>query len=317
MTFIENDKTVKFFRNYVKELAKIGVEIHFSASIEGKYLDDIFRKRINGDLHTDDFYKKLYDFAGEFYVGYHPMVSSKSTKYWKENYKWFKDNMFHEGESSVLNMMTLEVRNDDWTQEDIDNYCDFIDYGFDLEFSQFKDNPLEIIKILYKRKSGYNAFKLTKAQNRLACSIQACLFIRVGDLAWIPCHRTCYPENIYAKFKVEDNKIVGLEAINTDLAVYINTLNPNYGLPGCDSCKYKDFCQKGCLGAQLEASKDMTLPCKTVCDLEKAKINKLIEKYQEYNLFETLKNTPSCQTNEYYIDKTLPLLVEKFLNGDK
>lgn len=317
MTFIENENTINFFRWYVNELSKINVSLHFSASIEGKYLDDKFRKRKNGSLRTEEFYNKLYDFAGEFIVGYHPMIYSKSAKYWKENYKWFKDNMFHEGDSSLWKMMTLEVRNDDWTDEDIQNYCEFLEYGFDLEFGEYKNNPLEIIKKLYRRNGGFNVFKLTESSHRMACSIQACLFVRLGDLAWIPCHRTCYPENIYGKFKVEDNKITELEAYNTDLAVFINTLNPNFGMPGCDSCKYKHFCAKGCLGAQLEASNDMTLPCASVCKLEKAKINKLIEIYEKYGIIDCLKNTDKLElNNDYYINKNIPILIDK-LQKDK
>lgn len=316
MTFIDNEDTIEFFRNYIKELEKVGVKMSFSASVEGKYLDDKFRKLKNGNLHTDEFYKKLYEFGKEFKVGYHPMIYSKSAKYWKENYLWYIDNLLHPEDWKLYNPMMLEVRNDNWTDEDIKYFCEFLEWGFNYHFKDLKDQPMKIIEQLYRRGAGFSAFKLTKSQDRMGCSIQVCLTFRVGDLAWIPCHRTCYPENVYGKLKVEDGKITGLEAVNADLAVYLNTMNPNYCIPGCDSCYFKDLCEKGCLGAQLEVSKDMTQPCTTVCKMERAKILTLIKVYQEYGIFDAIENAVPDLESNYYLDKQLPKAVKELLKHE-
>ena len=109
------------------------------------------------------------------------------------------------------------------------------------------------------------------------------MFIRLGDLAIVPCHRTSYDRFNYGKFIVENDKIIDIEGSNVSLASEILMGNmANH--PKCDTCSIKKFCLKGCLGAQFEANNEILYPCESVCNLFKAK-----QKFLKYKYFTELK----------------------------
>jgi len=53
------------------------------------------------------------------------MVSAQNIKQWPENYKWWKeqDKKYN---LPIGNIMTLEVRNEGWTEENMKDYCTFL-----------------------------------------------------------------------------------------------------------------------------------------------------------------------------------------------
>ena len=55
---------------------------------------------------------------------------------------------------------------------------------------------------------------LPSHKGKISCNLVHHLTVRLGDLAIIPCHRLSYDKLIYGKYKVSDNKIVGIEALN-------------------------------------------------------------------------------------------------------
>ena len=69
-------------------------------------------------------------FAKHNNFGFHPMLSANSTKYWIENYKWWK-KMLHKYDMTLSQMMLLEVRSDTWTEENIKDYQKFLRYMID------------------------------------------------------------------------------------------------------------------------------------------------------------------------------------------
>ena len=66
-------------------------------------------------------------FAKHNNFAFHPMISSHNIKHWIENYKWWMEK-FKQYDFSLPSLMTLEVRNNDWTDETISQYCEFLEY---------------------------------------------------------------------------------------------------------------------------------------------------------------------------------------------
>ena len=293
MSFLLQDNYTSQIENIMKQFQDIGVKVHWSASVEGKILEDKFRPFKDSNLkHTDDFYDRVFKFAKKYNVGFHPMVSSKSCDLWIENYKWFVEQ-FKKYDLDRDDPMMLEVRDNNWTQENIDDYLKFLDYLFEVKQSIYKDKNQFAQYITQYGKFGHKGFSplsLRVKKQGLTCAIQTSLHIRLGDLAIVPCHRTSYDKFIYGYFIVDENeKIVNIKAKNPELALYIMTVSPSLSHPGCEKCIYSAFCGKGCLGAQYEAYQDLVLPCSTVCDFSKQRIDYLIQKYHELGIFDEIE----------------------------
>ena len=115
----------------------------------------------------------------------------------------------------------------------------------------------------------YQPFKIHSGE-RISCAITQHLCVRLGDLAICPCHRLAYDHLLYGKYKVENERIVGVEANN--ITFYINNMITGYaGFLKCDACPINRFCLKGCRGAQYEVFKDVNAPIPSVCNLMKVK----------------------------------------------
>jgi hypothetical protein len=105
-------------------------------------------------------------------MGFHPMVYSKSCKYWIENYKWFKEKI-KEYNLPDRDPMMLEVRNDNWTDEDIDYYLEFIDFLIDEKEKEF-DNIRLFSKHIMQYDVGrvyFSPLDLRIREKRLSCNI--------------------------------------------------------------------------------------------------------------------------------------------------
>jgi radical SAM protein with 4Fe4S-binding SPASM domain len=73
------------------------------------------------------------------------------------------------------------------------------------------------------------------------------------------------------KFKVVEDDIVGVEAINSNLMITVASLDSR-NMPLCETCLMKELCIGQCLGSMFEANGDPFMPIPTVCALEHAKI---------------------------------------------
>ena len=134
------------------------------------------------------------------------MVSADNVKYQIDNFMWFKETF----DPKVVNeIMMLEVRNGDWTDESIYEllrFCDFlVDYKFHNEFNQDKRRFLKYILNVRDEEVGpehdvpYNNISLHTSnifdgQDGFNCSSYGTLCVRVADLSIAPCHRLFYPE---------------------------------------------------------------------------------------------------------------------------
>ena len=55
------------------------------------------------------------------------MISAVSVKDWVENYKWWKSEC-KKYDLNIYDLMMLEVRNSDWTEESIQDYNHFLNF---------------------------------------------------------------------------------------------------------------------------------------------------------------------------------------------
>ncbi|MDD7592117.1 MAG: hypothetical protein PUJ92_03895 [Bacilli bacterium] len=182
---------------------------------------------------TDEFYDNLFKFCKKHSYGFHPMLSAYGIDYFKQNYTWFKDKIkeyeFYDSEkhpTDIYNfIMFLEVRNNDWTEEKLYKYIDCLNYMIDYDIDTVWTKELDGLNYLASQlaKTFYSDIEKFNCQNYInylsddedgvpGCTVSYGLMIRTGDLSIVPCHRTSYQKFIYGKYKVEDNKIIGIEA---------------------------------------------------------------------------------------------------------
>jgi hypothetical protein len=111
----------------MNDFKEIHVALIWSGSLDGKIIEDKFRPFNNTNIkHTDEFYDSFFLFLTRHpETGMHPMISSDSCEYWIENYQWFIDRLKKIGMEDREPMM-LEVRNDDWTTEKLEEYKKFL-----------------------------------------------------------------------------------------------------------------------------------------------------------------------------------------------
>lgn len=298
---------------YIDEFKKIGTRLVFSASIDGIYLEDKFRKfkhkKDTINIPRDqEYYEKIFKFCAKNRFLFHPMVAAKSCKYWVENFDWYME-MIKKHYGSYLNLMMLEVRDDDWEDEDIEYHHILLKHIIDFKLEKWFGGDINkfaryVAKIDDNAKKESNNIGLFMQGGRLTCAIQNTLCIRLADLAILPCHRTSYEQNIYGKLELNGAEMK-VHAQNIELAIKVYSMNPNYSMPKCDTCDYKYLCMKGCLGSQYETNTDMFMPCKSVCKMEKAKIDFLIDTYEKMGVWDALRDEPKASRLLAVVDTML------------
>lgn len=302
MSFIFDEDQICKIQNRIDDAyEKYRVKFCFSASVDGKYCED-GRPLKNGKVRDDAFYERLFLFCQHNNFLFHPMISANNVKHWKENYDWWKEKCKEYNFIFRKAVMALEVRNDEWGEEALKDYADFVDYYLE----DYYQNVCDSDDITFAKHCFPSADRYIEANGHLSpclpggysyhgCTVSDTLCVRVGDLAIFPCHRTAYDKFNYGYFKVENDKIVGIRsANNVHMAMKVLLMNNTNTTVECDICKYARYCQKGCYGAQYEYSKDPFIPVKSVCDLYHTKIDKKIEIYERHRVIDYIKNI-----NEY------------------
>ena len=315
MDFLFTENGEKWMDFFIEEFDKIGIKFNISASIDGLFLDDCFRpqnKNYNIKIdYNSEYYNKIFSFQSKYNFGFHPMVYSKNCKYWCDNFDWYVGMIERYYPNSIRKTpMMLEVRDNNWSSEDLEYYKVFLNHVVDYYLGQVYHNDLVEFSKFLTRIRGYEAFINNNVgiyvyDGRLNCTIPNELFIRLGDLAIVPCHRTMYPENVYGYIHFSDKEML-VKAENFELMRKILREIPRKDYPKCKECIYNRLCMKGCLGSQLENSGDIFEPCDSVCKMLKAKINFLVDRYTELGVYEVLKQFP--ETKEYIN------IVEEFKN---
>ena len=322
-SFITDEEKVKRIKEYNKKFIENHIYIHFSLSTDGPYATD---QREHKNLN-DEYFNKFFEFAKETDAGFHPMISSWNSKFACDTYDWFKQKLLEYGCFQYTPFM-LEVRNNDWTPETIEDYRKFLKHIFDdrlmdchndidtFAYTMFCGDganntiPKEICNGDHIRLIPITSFD--RDSNRISCAMQSMIHIRLGDLAIVPCHRTCY-NHLIGGFLVknkEDNKIIDIIANNATSYIQMKSFNPVFA-PKCFKCKYSDICLKGCLGSQIETYGDYAIPVKSVCDFFEAKYSYLIKLYYDSGTLQSAKK-------QGILDKTIEKVVNRLgynLNG--
>ena len=275
----------------IKKFERQGSYLAFSLSLDGLPLEDLTRPLNNTKLVRDEeFYERAFMFAKHNNFFFHPMVASVSAHKWIENYKWWMEKCEKYEMPLPKSIMTLEVRNDDWTDESIQHYCDWLKFMIDNEVSKFGvRNFTEKLFCYDPYYEGYVPFAPTKSDTFAGCTVANSLTVRVGDLAIAPCHRTAYNKYLYGWFMVENDEIIDIKANNPQMAVRILMANNTLTSLGCDTCIHRDYCLKGCYGTQIENCNDPFIPCKSVCKFFKKKYSFLINYFDEIGVLDIIK----------------------------
>ena len=302
-SFILKEDTFNKVDSYVQKYAERGVTLAFSCSNDGLY-NDVMTRPLNNEEEdkelkkgTPAYYEKLFKYCKQRGFGFHPMVSAHGIKYWKENFKWWQEQLRKYDIDPMDHIMFLEVRNDDWTEEAIKNYLEYLNFQIDYFWKNYFKSSDVSTNELYKdwihgrskinKPGNYQPATIPRDKFNPGCTISRALVVRLGDLSIVPCHRTSYDEFIFGNYVLNEDKtkIESLQAKNTTLMNQI-WLNNYTGVSKCNCCPYNSYCLKGCYGSQFESTGDILYPCETVCELYKARIMLLYAKYTAKNLLD-------------------------------
>lgn len=294
-------------QHYIDTFKQYDVDLGFSISIDGQIVEDESRPLNNKALvKNNEFYENVFLFAKHNNFYFHPMVSSSNVSKWIDNYKWWVE-MFDKYSLDEKDIMMLEVRNNDWTEQSIQDYNNFMNYLIDRDITRADgmENWANSIFGAYdlKIRDGYVPYWINENINIPPCTIPLELVIRLGDLSLPPCHRTAYNKLLYGKFVVENDKIADIQAINVYTAMRILLGNNITNSFKCDNCPFNKYCLKGCFGAQWEVNQDPFMPIENVCWFFTEKWKNLVKKYYDVGLIDYLKNNFLPANPRYFMAK--------------
>lgn len=297
-SFIRNKDYTKKIDDFYKKFEELDIYIYISCSIDGGPIDETSRASKIDIKREEEYYNNLFTFGKKHNFGYHPMVARTFLNHYKENYDWWVKQIktYYKDDPFLVDKkpMFLEVRNDDWDEEILKKYRDFLWYMVDTDIKEFHNGNIEeeAHRLFNTSKNKFFSVnelaKLPFVEPRMTCAIQFYPCIRLGDLVFNPCHRTSYSGLNYGKFTIENNTITGIEAWNVPLATKIYSINPITSHPKCSNCKIKEICLRGCLGSQLETTGELFSPIDSVCNLMYTKMSTLYEIYDYYNFIDII-----------------------------
>lgn len=316
-SFVANDKALQTIQQYIDKFAAIDCPIIFSISVDGKIIDNEGRPDNKvANKYTDEYYNAIGSFARANGYRFHPMISSSNVKYWKENYEWWKQFLDY-FEFNKKDIMTLEVRNGDWTDESIQAYGEFLEYLMDEYLHEdFHNDTTAFASAIVasgevypeSHLSGYVPWVINVVDTFHGCTVSNHLTIRVGDLAICPCHRTAYQEYLYGYLETENGRITSkVHAINPTMAINILMSNMIYSTPICNNCIYNNCCLNGCLGSQLESERDPFFPKENVCKFFHHKYDTILKWYEEHGVIDILKTRAADDTRNIQIANILQI----------
>jgi hypothetical protein len=101
------------------------------------------------------------------------MIYSKGIHEWKKNFLWFQEKMAERNipwEAIYL----LQVRNQEWTQEEVWGLQDFLRFLFDFAWEKVGEDPQNLHDFLF-RGTGFNILTqpISRIGRGLTCGIQS------------------------------------------------------------------------------------------------------------------------------------------------
>ncbi|MFA5208350.1 MAG: radical SAM protein [Candidatus Paceibacterota bacterium] len=268
-TFICSEKLTERVENYIEKFKNIGIRLALSCSMDGKYCED--NRPANGEMiRDDDYYDRVFEFCKKYGYGFHPMIYSTYIENWIDNFSWFIE-MFDKHGYTNYPLYLLEVRNEEWTEEQMAKFGEFVQYL--VRWCRGKGRDVH--------KEGFNILgsMVSKIGRGIGCGLQSALYVRMGDLMIVPCHRTSYDGLEYGQFITDGGKITGINARNVENCIAALSFEADT-LPMCETCFIKDQCSHGCMGCQYETVGDMFIPNPNVCKLEWYKVEYFNKEYK-------------------------------------
>lgn len=295
LPFIDDNEKIKQIKEWQEKFKKNKIILRFSASVDGKYLTQ--NRENKNYLEVDKYYEKVLQTISILNAGLHPMVSAIGVEKWIQNYDWWIENINKYTlipQDMDKTPMMLEVRNNNWNKKSINEYLKLLNNIINYRLEQCNNSIPELTYHLFcgdgkndtlKKTNSYDIIRLENytGTDLMPCTLSTSLMITLNNLKIVPCHRMTYPQFAGGQFKVENNEITGIEAINPSGYIGLHTLNPNMN-GKCFLCPISAVCMKGCYGAQFETYGDPLVTNNTVCDLFQAKIEFLIKKYHEMGI---------------------------------
>lgn len=301
--FVEEEELLNKVQYYIDIFNNIGIKLCFSASVDGFFMEEVRDQK-----RSNEYYNKLFSFLGKNNFGVHPMISSYNIDKWIQNYKWWEKTNFLINDPSKAGF--LEVRNNNWTDDNINNYIQLLNYIIDSYLNKYDLHALAN-KVLTLNVKGKGCEILScpsgsiNQKKQLRCSLTHSLVIRLADLAIIPCHRLGY-EHFVSGYLIKDENDNIFSLSEKNVAYLISTLSWHMdSAPQCNSCYIKDFCMGPCLGSNYESTGSSFITGESVCKLLKAKYTFLIMKYEDIGL---LKYIEENNLNPDFINKTKKFL---------
>lgn len=283
-SFLMDDKKTAVMEGIISDCNKVGIRVSISISVDGICIDDTNRPFVDKKKEAERnevYYEKVFAFAQKHDYLFHPMIAAGTVEQWKENYLWWQKHLLKHNFNPIRALMMLEVRNNDWTDEKIDAYIEFLDFMMQYDLTNYYNNDAyEFSKAIFiPQVAAYRGYKIISDMH-VGCSITDHFSIRLGDLAIVPCHRTSYAQYLYGFLKVEDGEITGITANNIQLAnmFWFGSL---YCYERCNYCPIKLTCTKQCFGAQYEEHGEIMVPVDSVCNLYKKRQLFLYAKFCE------------------------------------
>lgn len=287
MQFLNNEEKIQLVEFNIERFQKIDIFLSFSASVDGLYCE------YDRTPATEEFYIKLRDFLIKHNYRPHPMISSNNIDQWISNYQWWRNNFPDE---IVSSLMTLEVRDNTWTNDKIQSLIQYCDFLVDYKFKEYNQDKFLLLKQIFKIPDenfewapydilGFPLY-IIKKEDKVPCTNSGqCLAIRAGDLSSAMCHRLFYKELSFGHFNADEDSLIDFEPTNVTLLIVSKKLHRTC-LPYCEECKFVGFCAGPCHGASYEDLGNPYVPDKEVCNLYKAKYSFLIYKYYTLGLFD-------------------------------
>ncbi|GAH24385.1 unnamed protein product, partial [marine sediment metagenome] len=178
-TFILDKEVTEKIENLIVRSRKIGISIHLSASIDGKYCEANRPFRAGGiNIRDDDYYDKVFAFVKKWGFSFHPMLYSGYIGSWQNNFLWFQE-MLKKYDIPWFNIYLLEIRNKEWSKDDILKFEEFIKFLIRWTFLVLcRGSVEEFMHFIFKR--GFNILEspLATTGRGIGCSIQSTLHVR-------------------------------------------------------------------------------------------------------------------------------------------
>lgn len=288
-TFLLDGGATDEVEDLLNRFDRIGIRLALSASVDGKFqqTNRPFHGCTAPDPRDDEYYEKLFAFNAKHCFGFHPMIYSHGIEQWPENFLWFMDG-FRRYSIHPSSLYLLDVRNAEWSSQQARSFSEFMRFLIHWVWDFAGHEPGEFWRFINEQ-HGFNILSapFSRVGRGLGCGLQSMMYVRLGDLSIVPCHRTMYPGMEGGRFVVEQGEIAGIEAVNPEFLLAVLTLDGS-SLPMCERCLIEPMCGKGCIGAQYEATGDFFSPIPTVCQLEHAKLAGMVRGYKEIGLCDEL-----------------------------